>query len=773
MSKFLAAFLFISLSASLHSQIEEFKKNYIPLRSSGTLPEIYTRSAVEKTNADIAELEKAGGVTNRTTKERFYVNSNFSQDRLLRSGRIIFNDPISVYINKVADEVFKTDPELRKQLQIYLVKSDVVNAYCFDNGIILVNLGLVAKLENEAQLASVLSHEASHFVKKHSLESYVMKNSKKGKFTTNVDWDDYKYNHTSELEADVQGVKFFRESKYSIESIQGSFNILKHSHLPFEDLPFDKGFLEDSNLVFPPEYFLKNISEIKNEENYDDSKSSHPNIKKRKDAVAKELQDLSNDGRQKFLVSESEFYKVREIARFELCRIGLLDRDYASCIYNCYLLLKKYPSNNFLKITIGKVLFEVAAIKSPENWNYIKPSSVDLLDNSDSKNIYYDYEKKEGSSQQTYYLLNKLNAPQTTILALNYNWKLRKELNGDPTVDRLCDSLFILLALNNNKDLSYFNSITRKGFTKELKEKSAKEDSLRIAEKIKTLRVDSLNSDSMAVREKKVRSDFEKEQLKRDSLTRAKMDLYFDKYVFADFLNDTAFVRKFEAAVDTRNKVVTRVRKRKGAGDEPKQKGLGIQKIVMLDPFYLKVDQANGSIRYFASDKKLDEYSVILKENAKIAGLNFDYVDSRSLKKEDIEKYNDFVVLNDWMGEFLNHNFNANSLVLNNEGAALLKEKYKTNYMLWSGVISVKLPRQSVVPYVLASLLFYPAPFALPRIIKKDEVTYYISVLYDLENTKLHFYQMANIRMADTDDFLNSYVYDTMLNIRTEPKPKN
>lgn len=777
MNKYSCTLLFFLLSTLFFSQIEEFKLNYKPLMSTGTLPEIYTRSASEKTNADLDALNKTKGVANRSAKEKFYLNSNFSQDRVLRSGKILFNDPLSIYVNKVADEVFKSAPDVRKQLQIFIVKSDVVNAYCFDNGIILINIGLLAQLDNEAQLAFILAHEASHFVKKHSLESYVHNNTRRGRFSTNVDWDEYKYSQESELEADIQGVKFFKESKYSYKGIPGAFNVLKYSYLPFDEIPFEKTFLEDSNLVFPADYFLKQTAPIKKEEDYDDSKSSHPNIKKRKEAVGKELGEFSETGREKFILDQNEFYKIREISRFELCRIGLLDRDYAACLYSCYMLQKKYPANEYLKTTIGKALFEVAALKAPENWNYRKVLSVDVLDNSESKSVYYDYDAKEGSSQQVYHLLNKMDANQMAVLAMNYNWKLRKELKEqNATVNRLCDSLFVLLALNNDKDISYFNRTTRRDYLNELLGKApAKSDTVKKVQKMTSLAdLDEVDSDSKIKRieTSKVESEL-KDLVNKDSLATSKLDQYFDKYVFADFLNDQVFVSKYKAAVAVHEQVVAESKKLKPNPNYTNKGGLGIDKIVVLDPFYLKFDQRNGgSIRYFSSDEKLSEYSDVLKENAQMAGLEFDYIDSRTLKKEDMDKYNDFTILNDWMGEFLNHNFSTNALVMNNDAAKMLQEKYKTKYMLWTGVIGVKVPKQNVGAAILATFLLYPAPFTIPYLLKKEEITYYVAVLYNLENNKVQFYQTVNMRLSDTRDFLNAFVYDTMNKIKKQPKYK-
>ncbi|MBK7817206.1 MAG: hypothetical protein IPJ60_06270 [Sphingobacteriaceae bacterium] len=92
--------------------------------------------------------------------------------------------------------------------------------------------------------------------------------------------------------------------------------------------------------------------------------------------------------------------------------------------------------------------------------------------------------------------------------------------------------------------------------------------------------------------------------------------------------------------------------------------------------------------------------------------------------------------------------------------------------MLWTGVIGVKVPKQNVGAAILATFLLYPAPFTIPYLLKKEEITYYVAVLYNLENNKVQFYQTVNMRLSDTRDFLNAFVYDTMNKIKKQPKYK-
>lgn len=775
LKKMLSLVLFC-FNSIIFSQPDDFKQNYTVLISSGQLPEIYLQSATEKVNRDFQNLEKSKDRKDRAAKKKFYLNSNFQLDRVLRSGQVLFNDPVSKFVNRVADELFKKNPEVRKGLQIYVVKSEVVNAYAFDNGVILVNLGLIAQMDHEAQLAFILAHEASHIVKKHSLEYFVSQNRRQSeKFRTDVDMDEYKYSQEAELDADAQGVRFFRDSKYTYKGIPGAFNVLKYSYLPFDEVVFDKTFFEDSNLVFPKSVFLAETTAIKRDEDYEDSRSSHPNIKKRKEGAGRELGEFSDEGREKFLVGQNEFNKVREIARFECCRLDLLHRDYSSCIYNCYLLQKKYPDNLFLKTTVGKALFEIAALKSPENFDYNDRLRLDILDNSNSNTISFEYEKKEGSSQQVYHLFSKLNATQSTILALNYNWKLNKQLKmQDKVTARLCDSLFILLVVNNNKSLSYFNRISRSEYLREL---NGSEDSLNMKNKEKKkvtsfADIDNAESDSKT---KHIESSNEPPGANngktRDSLRFSKLEEYYDKYVFADFFDDDLFIRKFKRASDIRTALDERNRSLEKSSRAVNKGGIGVGKLVILDPFYLKLsEQHSDQIHYFEGDKKLVKFGSILRNNATHAEIDYDYVDSRTLKADETDRYNDYALFLDWMTEFLNHDFNANALVLNNDAAKVLREKYKTDHILWSGVINLKIKKKGWPLAVLGTLLIYPIPFTIPYLFRKEEKTYYLSVLYNLKENKMEFCHKVMLRMSDTNDFLNAFVYDTMLSIKSQPK---
>ncbi|NIR61497.1 MAG: M48 family metalloprotease [Gammaproteobacteria bacterium] len=85
---------------------------------------------------------------------------------LVRSGKLHRDDALETYVQTVMDGLY---PELDGAVRVHIVRSPTLNAFALPNGSIYVHLGLLARLENEAQLATVLAHEAGHFVDKHAL----------------------------------------------------------------------------------------------------------------------------------------------------------------------------------------------------------------------------------------------------------------------------------------------------------------------------------------------------------------------------------------------------------------------------------------------------------------------------------------------------------------------------------------------------------------------------------------------------------------------------
>ena len=90
---------------------------------------------------------------------------------LNRSG-FIYQDPeLTKYVNGVLHRLvgeFAKDEKVN--LKVYILRDPYFNAFCLPDGTIYIHTSILANLDNEAQLAVILAHEAVHFLHRHTLK---------------------------------------------------------------------------------------------------------------------------------------------------------------------------------------------------------------------------------------------------------------------------------------------------------------------------------------------------------------------------------------------------------------------------------------------------------------------------------------------------------------------------------------------------------------------------------------------------------------------------
>ncbi len=185
----------------------------------------------------------------------------------------------------------------RKNIKYYfsVLDSDVVNAFAAPGGYIYITRGLLAMLNSECELATVLGHELGHVNARHSAKAMsraILFNaglvvaaglSKKVRdiaplISIGTQLLFLKYSRDNEYEADSLGILYARRAGYNPEGIVKFFysleNLTKEAggpHLPnfLSTHPLTKKRieraisylkLEDNNLVVKRVYYLKNIN---------------------------------------------------------------------------------------------------------------------------------------------------------------------------------------------------------------------------------------------------------------------------------------------------------------------------------------------------------------------------------------------------------------------------------------------------------------------------------------------------------------------------------
>ena len=89
------------------------------------------------------------------------------QDAIHDSGVLYRDADLENYLNHIAAKLQENSGSREPSIKIKVVKDPTLNAFAFPNGVIYIHSGILARMENEAQLAALLSHEMIHCTHRH------------------------------------------------------------------------------------------------------------------------------------------------------------------------------------------------------------------------------------------------------------------------------------------------------------------------------------------------------------------------------------------------------------------------------------------------------------------------------------------------------------------------------------------------------------------------------------------------------------------------------
>ncbi|MBI0153859.1 M48 family metalloprotease [Gilliamella sp. W8128] len=98
--------------------------------------------------------------------------------RLLRGSAPIINDPVlNQYINDLGKKLVSKSDSVQTPFHFYVMRSNVLNAFAFFGGNVVVHSRLILDTDNESQLASVMAHEIGHVTQRHLARAMEAQNS--------------------------------------------------------------------------------------------------------------------------------------------------------------------------------------------------------------------------------------------------------------------------------------------------------------------------------------------------------------------------------------------------------------------------------------------------------------------------------------------------------------------------------------------------------------------------------------------------------------------
>lgn len=118
------------------------------------------------------QLESAYKVSIKNTKDKEF--KEFQEKRQkdliqqLNYNGFLFDNTFYPLANEVLKEIKQANSQtFNIPAQVLIGRSSIPNAFCYGNGVLVINIGLISRLQNKDQLAFVISHEFSHQVLDH------------------------------------------------------------------------------------------------------------------------------------------------------------------------------------------------------------------------------------------------------------------------------------------------------------------------------------------------------------------------------------------------------------------------------------------------------------------------------------------------------------------------------------------------------------------------------------------------------------------------------
>lgn len=732
-----------------HGQFADYK----PLTSSGEVPDDFLPDKAQYTGlTDEAKSKKDKKLFDQYAQSNEYAIAN-----QLNGGYVLYGTEVNKYINAVADKLLESNPVLRAKLRFYVVQHSLVNAYTYGNGAIMVNTGLIAHLKNEAQLAFILSHEIAHYLKEHSFDRYTLTRKIDKKSRENRDyWEDEglvaytSYSKEKETEADLEGFKLYYQSQYALNEAQGAFDMLSYGKYPFDSLPVKKQFFEGAYLKIPAKYFsdeIFNEIDVSNEENENDTFDTHPALYKRKQLIGEEVSLVSKQPERKvFLVSESEFNKIRDICRFELSRLFLIENSYVSSFYNTYLLLSKYPDNQYLYSCLIKSIYFLQL----------------YTNNTDKLSVVKNAKKIEGEIAKIHFLFKNFTKEELNTWSLRMTWDIHSRYR-------------------DNEEIWIFTQQITKEFQKTVSKKTTFFAPLNEYN-------DSLISSFYVVTEKDVINNQQKKNRgKKNNKLKFTPKGNFCKYAMPDYLNNDEFTTSFkqlatslpddkeedeDESEEKETKKERKKRKKKEHKDSDAEEP--INRILLVDLVNIKVDNRKEvSEQYKAMKESNNQLAEHVKKCAELNGITVETLLPFNISSNDTSLMPDRGLLRMFLNERLDHESNGEYYGSDYKTLQEISKKYNTEYIafMYNVAIIEKKNVGDALAMLMIALYFPPSIFAtIYNLFEPEKSSHLGLVVYNLKSGKLHFTSSRYYKMHLKRDFAKSEFYNLFYRLKRKQR---
>ncbi|UKB84186.1 M48 family metalloprotease [Chryseobacterium sp. MEBOG06] len=338
----------------------------------------------------------------KTGSELSKIYKEFGADfeKQVKNKDFIFKSDFEMSIESLIQRLKKNNPKVPQDLKILVAKDNTPNAYCLADGTFVINMGLYGWLNNEEEIAAVISHELGHKIEEHSMKTFLKiieqdnldkirvqdiksttenrsqsQNQKAFDIFKNTIYKKGEERRQAEMQADSLGYVLFKNSDFKkgeyINALQKlkDFDTISPRELKPEtykklfDLPKqafnDKWMKKEDFSLYNYNFYKEKLNK--------DSLASHPEVSRRLEMLKKTFPELKTP-----MTPEKPsdlFIALKKTARMEALPNYFHSEDYGLGIYSAMQFLQDGEEEKYYKSWLGKCFSKIYEARKNYNLN--------------------------------------------------------------------------------------------------------------------------------------------------------------------------------------------------------------------------------------------------------------------------------------------------------------------------------------------------------------------------------------------------------------------
>lgn len=327
--------------------------------------------------------------------------SSIFLDQLARSNMMLYQGEVHDYVQSLFQQLLPYIPSELHQTQVWVIRSPEFNAFSLPEGIVLIPLGLIARLENEDQLLFILSHEIGHLKAEHHKHKpeHLYKDRQDTQPEKQSILPGHNFHFKQEWEADSIGWSIYKQLG---RPVMAAIDALETSSIQEPILSGNSWQLSD----WLPEGFHLSKTYLSTDEDTSLSLAVVAPVAERLKKIYQLFPELESVNAS----TPSPLPKyIHQRTQIETCYLYLLQNQYEAALIWADYLTKTGCDQRLLKEMGAFALYALAKYTNAgKRWN-----------------VYQNIASFTFGNHKLHDLLDQISARDLNMWALRYNWQLK------------------------------------------------------------------------------------------------------------------------------------------------------------------------------------------------------------------------------------------------------------------------------------------------------------------------------------------------------------